>query len=170
MPWRLMRECWYSSTIVIGVQHGDKLSASRSGRFSPGTSSPRIIGYENMWVSRPVWILWKRQNSCPWRESNLDRPAYSTKLYRFNHPDGYVLLCIWITSSCVCHFVSCVLHEQPRPRLWSSDQSSWLQIRRSRFRFQALTDFLKSSESRTESTQPRECNRGATWKKITAPD
>jgi hypothetical protein len=41
--------------------------------------------------------------------------------------------------------------------LWSSGQSSWLQIQRSRVRF------LWSSGSGTGSTQPCEDNWGATW-------
>jgi hypothetical protein len=48
-----------------------------------------------------------------------------------------------------------------RPPLWSS---SWLQIQKSRVRFLALPDFLRSSVSGTGSTQPREDNWGATWK------
>jgi hypothetical protein len=42
--------------------------------------------------------------------------------------------------------------------LWSSDQSSWLQIQRSGFDSPALTDFLRSSASGTGFTQPREYN------------
>jgi hypothetical protein len=42
------------------------------------------------------------------------------------------------------------------PPLWSSGQSSWLQIDRSWVRFPALPDFLSSSGSGTASTQPRE--------------
>jgi hypothetical protein len=38
--------------------------------------------------------------------------------------------------------------------LWSSGQSSWLQIQRTRVPFPALPDFLRSG-SGTESTQPR---------------
>jgi hypothetical protein len=52
---------------------------------------------------------------------------------------------------------------ESRPPLWSSDQSSWLQIQRSRLRFPALLDFLRSSGSGTGSTQPRDYNWGATW-------
>ena len=44
------------------------------------------------------------------------------------------------------------------PPLWSSGQSFWLQIQRSRVRFPALRDFLSSSGSGTGSTQPREVN------------
>jgi hypothetical protein len=44
-----------------------------------------------------------------------------------------------------------------RPPLWSSGQSSWLQIQRYRVRSPALLDFL-SSGSGTGSTQPREDN------------
>ena len=44
------------------------------------------------------------------------------------------------------------------PPLWSSGQSFWLKIQRSRVRFPALPDFLSSSGSGTGSTQPREVN------------
>jgi len=40
--------------------------------------------------------------------------------------------------------------------LWSSGQSFWLQIQRSRVRSPALQDFLSGSGSGTGSTQPRE--------------
>jgi hypothetical protein len=48
-----------------------------------------------------------------------------------------------------------------RPPLWSSGQSSWLQIRRSGFDSRHYQK--KSSGSGTGSTQPREYNWGATW-------
>ena len=44
------------------------------------------------------------------------------------------------------------------PPLWSSGQSFWLQIQRSRVRFPALPDFLSGSGSGTGYTQPREVN------------
>jgi hypothetical protein len=43
-----------------------------------------------------------------------------------------------------------------RPHLWSSGQSSWLQIHRSGVQFLALPDFLRSSGSGMGSTQPRD--------------
>jgi hypothetical protein len=51
------------------------------------------------------------------------------------------------------------------PPLWSSGQSFWLQIQRSRVRFPVLPDFLSSNRSGTGSTQPREVNSWATWTK-----
>jgi len=42
------------------------------------------------------------------------------------------------------------------PPMWSSGQSFWLQIQRSRVRSPALPDFLSGSGSGTGSTQPRE--------------
>jgi hypothetical protein len=44
--------------------------------------------------------------------------------------------------------------------LWSSGQSSWLQIQRSRIRFVAISDFLRNNGSGTGSTQPREYKWG----------
>jgi hypothetical protein len=44
------------------------------------------------------------------------------------------------------------------PPLWSSGQSSWLQIQRFRVLFPALPDFLRSGGSGTGFTQPREDN------------
>ena len=54
--------------------------------------------------------------------------------------------------------------------LWSSGQSFWLQIQRSRVRFPALPDFLSSSGSGTGSTQLREVNWGVTWIKSRGSD
>jgi hypothetical protein len=51
-----------------------------------------------------------------------------------------------------------------RPPLWSSGQSSWLQIRRPRFDSRHYQK-KKSNESGTGSTQPCEHNWGATWQK-----
>jgi hypothetical protein len=47
--------------------------------------------------------------------------------------------------------------------VWSGGQSSWLQIQRSRVRFPALPDFLRSSGSIKGSTQPREDKWGTIW-------
>jgi uncharacterized membrane protein len=49
----------------------------------------------------------------------------------------------------------CFLYGLP---LWSSGQSFWLQIRRSRVRFPDLPDFLRNRGSGTGSTHPREDN------------
>jgi hypothetical protein len=52
----------------------------------------------------------------------------------------------------ICHA------EESRPPLWSSGQSSCLQNQSSLVRFPALSEFLRSSESGTGLTQPREYN------------
>ena len=50
------------------------------------------------------------------------------------------------------------LYKSNKPPLWYSGQSFWLQVKRSRVRFPALPDVLRSSGSGTGSTQPREVN------------
>jgi hypothetical protein len=56
--------------------------------------------------------------------------------------------------------VSCCLFSRHclllRPTVLSSDESFWLQIRRSQAPFPALPDFLSSSGTGKESTKPRE--------------
>ena len=54
--------------------------------------------------------------------------------------------------------INFIIYGKKRPPLWSSGQSFWLQIQRSRVRSPALPDFLSSSGSGTGSTQPREVN------------
>jgi hypothetical protein len=62
------------------------------------------------------------------------------------------------------HFSSLTLHRvcnrayPVRPPLWSSGQSSWLQIQRSGVRIPEIPDFLRSSGSGTVSTEPLEYN------------
>jgi hypothetical protein len=56
------------------------------------------------------------------------------------------------------HLTYCGHVGVPGPPLWSSVQSFWLQIQRSRVRFPALPDFLSNCGSGTGSTQPREVN------------
>ena len=58
-----------------------------------------------------------------------------------------------VSSEVIFLFYCVTLHRLP---LWSSGQSFWLQIQRSRVRYPALPDFLSSSGSGTGSTQPRE--------------
>jgi hypothetical protein len=66
-------------------------------------------------------------------------------------------ICIFSSQirTCYCHGQIRELHYCGYPLLWSSAQSSWLQIQRSRVRLPALPDFLRSSGSGTESTQPQ---------------
>jgi hypothetical protein len=55
-----------------------------------------------------------------------------------------------------CIYIYPLLHTSSGPPLWSSGQSSWLHIQRSRVRFPELSDFLRSSGSGTGFTQFRE--------------
>jgi hypothetical protein len=62
-----------------------------------------------------------------------------------------------------CRFEDNIKISEGWPPLWSSGQSSWLQIQRLRVRFPALPDFLRSNGFGTGSTQPREYNWEAIW-------
>jgi hypothetical protein len=62
---------------------------------------------------------------------------------------------LFLTSS--CNYIGAIIIGI-LPPLWSSGQNSRLQVQRSRVRFPALPDFLRSSGSGTGSTQPREYN------------
>jgi hypothetical protein len=52
-----------------------------------------------------------------------------------------------------------------RPLPWSGGQEFLPTDPEIRVRFRVLPDILRSSGPGTGSTQPREYNRGATWKK-----
>jgi len=77
----------------------------------------------------------------------------------------YGFTCLAIVNGAFSKLLCCI-----RPPLWSSGQSFWLQIQRSRVRFPALPDFLSSIGSGTGSTQPREVKlRSYLNKKVAAP-
>jgi hypothetical protein len=70
---------------------------------------------------------------------------------------SFVCLQCWIYTAGLCYISNKILNVyNVRRSLWSSGQSFWLQIQRSRVRFPALPDFLSSSGSGTGSTKPRE--------------
>jgi hypothetical protein len=84
-------------------------------------------------------------------------------LARNNHisTDHHNINC-WIYH--IDHWTEFIYVEESRTPLWSSGQSSWLQIQRSGFNSRRY-HFLSSSGSGTVSTQLREYKWGATWKK-----
>jgi hypothetical protein len=108
----------------------------------------------------------------------LSRPVASTAQtfseYKYHYKLKPPTVCYtWFLSHpywCIIHRylnISCYVFwgdicQSIVPPLWSSHQSSWLQIQRSLVWFLALPDFLRSSGSGTVFTQPREYNWGAT--------
>ena len=70
----------------------------------------------------------------------------------------YVKLCYVTLRYIILYYIRlyCVVFYIILYPLWSSGQSFWLQIQRSRVRSAAIPDFLSSSGSGTGSTQPRE--------------
>jgi hypothetical protein len=49
-----------------------KWSASSPGHFNPGEGTPVPVGQEAVLVPEPVWVTWRKENSCPYRGSNSD--------------------------------------------------------------------------------------------------
>jgi hypothetical protein len=70
-------------------------------------------------------------------------PGYTTEMY---------CVSCEVRTEFICYV------EESKPPEWSSGQSSWLQIQRSRVRLPALPDFLRSSGSGAEFAQPRGYN------------
>jgi hypothetical protein len=102
--------------------------------------------------------IWKQLHSSAWRFSLLFKPKYTFHIFSILSWPGYVL-------SSKQRKLFKKYSVKIWPPLWSSSQSSWLQIQRSRVRFPALPDFLRNSGSGKGSTQPREDNWGAIWMK-----
>jgi ribosomal protein L37E len=89
--------------------------------------------------------------------TNPNTSPYSVQLYF-----SFLFFSFFSTTSYFVFTIICMCIWVGRPPLWSSGQSSWLQIRRPGFdswHYQKK----KSSGSGTGSTQPCEYNWGATW-------
>jgi hypothetical protein len=79
--------------------------------------------------------------------------------FRINKDLGLILfLLVFVFLSMAFEFVCGDTCSSCGPPLWSSGQSSWLQIQGFGFRLPVLPDFLKSSGSGMGSTKPCEYN------------
>jgi hypothetical protein len=89
-PWRRMGEWMYRSTFSWPrhlLEVSDQLHARAA--LPPGKEPPVSIGYEVGWTPEPVWTTWRRENSWPYRNSELrplGRPTRSQSLYRLRYP------------------------------------------------------------------------------------
>jgi hypothetical protein len=133
----------------VVVSRGDVLSVSPTGTAD-------LAERQGSWFSPyplvTVTYLSDELNHSIW---DTQVGLYAETLYHFTS------LCISLTSWDPIDFTYHSLRIWPP--LWSSGQSTWLQIQRSRVWFPTLPDFLRSSGSGTGFTQPREDNWGATW-------
>jgi hypothetical protein len=92
-------------------------------------------------------------------------PCFSKEKIRRNKFFRHQLYHLILRVLEIVFFIFILKDAKIKRPLWSSDQSSWLQIQRSRVRFPALLCFLRNNGPGTWSTQPREDNWGATWMK-----
>jgi hypothetical protein len=119
-----------------------------------------------------IWLILAENKDSP----NFMKAGWTTVRHRnlcqISGKELWILVFYASNSCCHLNTVPCRLYfvwthahlslSELNMRMWSSGQSFWLQIQRSRVRFPALPDFLRSSGSGTGSTQPREDNWGAT--------
>jgi len=115
-----------------------------------------------VWHNHSNWCVTGLQNKSIVQGRSADNFTYTRQFHE-------IVMLLALCAGCVLpgsnlgwdieyfdlHFLLCVC-VCVRPPLWSSGQSFWLQIRRSRVRSPAIPDFLSSSGSGTGSTQPRE--------------
>jgi hypothetical protein len=121
-----------------------------------------IITAHNQWLTNTRSILYWTANVFSSTmnglvliyESVTSSASVARWLTLHNWTLNYWILCSltneWITESYIK-----TVGQSARPPLWSSGQSTWLQIQRSRVRFPALPNFPWSSGSGTGSTQLR---------------
>jgi hypothetical protein len=62
---------------------GCECSASRPGRFPPGERAPVPIWKKVEYTPEPVCTTWKRENFCPYRDSNSDRSVVQPVASRY---------------------------------------------------------------------------------------
>jgi hypothetical protein len=112
-----------------------------------------------------VWKMWEPQHPTNLRAfTACYRDSFTLTFYLFlsvrqTIPTALSLFCRTITAG-LCFLRLC--SSKGRPPLWSSGQSSWQKIQRSRVWLPALPDFLRSGGSGTGCTQPREYKCGDT--------
>jgi hypothetical protein len=143
-----------------------KLHASAA--LPPGKEPPVRVGYEAGWASEPVWTLWRRENSYFYRDSNSDPSAVQPVSQQMSSNTVRAIVLRSTIRGCInplphtsswpgIHINAGIVHRWDRLCSLVVRVSGYI-IQRSRVRFAALPDFLRSSGSGTGSTQPREDN------------
>jgi hypothetical protein len=90
-----------------------------------GKSPPVPIGQEVGWTPEPVWTTWRSENFLPHRDSNSDTCIVQSAANRYTD-------CATTPHSVAKSYLNLDKHVV-WPPLWSSGQSSRLQIRRPGF-------------------------------------
>jgi hypothetical protein len=170
MPWRRIGE-WilYIHIFLTSALTGSEWSASRPGRFTLGEIAPGTHWY-SVYITFIRFII-----LCyftPWVTLFYSKLNLQTRVYfRFiRSVIGLQLFyCFWYVIKSSTYLVNKTVFQSldfhHTTAINNSGQGSCLQIKRSRFRFPALPNFLRSSGSGTGSTQPRYDNWGATSRK-----
>jgi hypothetical protein len=62
----------YIHVFLTSAPFGGEWSASRTGLFNPGERLPGTHWIGGWMAPEPVWTLWERENSWPYRDLNSD--------------------------------------------------------------------------------------------------
>jgi hypothetical protein len=124
-------------------------NAGQARLCSANPSAGTILSFsQELWIN---WTEWRRLLLIVLLWPNWWVIWIETRVltFRVGHTESYREFSFCITNPTFSQL--CGGHWPP---LWSSGQSSWLLTQKSRVRFPALPDFLRSSGSGTGSTQP----------------
>ena len=146
-------------SVLLRMRNGEKICKENENPhfmfsnfyFSENSAVYEIIMKNIVQPGRPQMTMWRMRIACRILKATS---THSENLMLLDFPLQQSLT----ESTLMLRYTYIVSIVLLRPPLWSSGQSFWLQIERSRVRFPSLPDFLSSSESGTGSTQPREVN------------
>lgn len=62
-------------TFLISISDDSEQSASYPAQFTLGTVPPVPIRYENVWVQKSVWMLWRQEKFLAFAGNQIQLPS-----------------------------------------------------------------------------------------------